>query len=126
MNLVDELHIGGQSTFDVDLFVPKPRRLPGTPTRGGIGFCRSCFSCEAFFWLRTIDLVDELYIGGQSTFDVDLFVPKQLRWGNAGYRELLQGVALDFVGAASAAKLFSGCEQSTLLMNCKRLVKAVF
>jgi len=27
-------------------------RLPGTPKRGGIWFCRSfCFSCEAFFWL---------------------------------------------------------------------------
>jgi len=75
----DELYIGGQSTFDVDLFVPKPRRLTGTPKRGGIGFCRSCFSCEAFFWLRTINLVDELHIGGQSTFDVDLFVPKPRR-----------------------------------------------
>jgi hypothetical protein len=37
------------------------RRLPGTPTRGGIGTCRSCFSCEPRW---TISLVDELNMGG--------------------------------------------------------------
>jgi len=41
----------------------------------------------------------------KSTFAVDLFVPKQLRWVNAGYRELLQGEAfVSFVGLALAGK----------------------
>ena len=66
--------------------------------QGGGDFALVGAASAAKLLNRKINLVDELHIVGKSTFIVNWFVPKPRRWGNAGYRELLQGgTILDIV-----------------------------
>ena len=76
-----------KSTAVVDLFVPEPRRLPGTPTRrrSVVGVCSPTE-------LLAANRGDEFALVVKSTFVVGLFVPE----GTPTKKAL--------VGAASAAK----------------------
>ena len=65
--------------------------------------------------------MDEYNNGVEITSEVVLFGPEQLRWGNAGYRGLLQGPPtvenLFFVGAAGD-RCYSAAKKSIHVDEC--------